>query len=408
MDHKTDSNTQQQRSRKWLNSTVLGIGLASFCSDVGHEMATVAMPALIASLGGSSAVLGLIEGLADGFSSFAKLLSGHFSDRLKKRKWIAVIGYFATASGMASFAIATQTWHVLVGRVGGWLGRGVRTPIRNTLLTEATTAENYGKVFGLERAMDSAGAVAGPLIAALVISHFGIRSVFALTLIPGIAAGFLIATLVRENPHRERAHGPLLSGFRRFPKTYRRFLVGVGIDGMGDFSNTLLILWATQSWTPYVGRVQAAAWAIMFYVGYNVVYTMSCAWVGRLADKYPKSHVLAFGYMLAVIPAIALLTPGASFLKFAVIFGFSGLYMGFEETVEASTAASLLPSEVRGLGFGTLATINGIGDLVSSALVGLLWVISPHLAMSWVIATSLIGAWLVWRSGQEPAEIPTG
>src|ERR1700722_12199142 len=101
---------------KWLNATVFGIGLASLCSDVGHEIATAAMPALLATVGASSAVLGLIEGLADGLSSFAKLLSGLYCDRWRRRKPLAVVGYLVTASGMASFALATQWWHVLLGR----------------------------------------------------------------------------------------------------------------------------------------------------------------------------------------------------------------------------------------------------------------------------------------------------
>ena len=106
----------------WLNSTVLGIGLASLFSDVGHEMATAAMPTFLAMLGATSSQLGLIEGLADGLSTSAKLLSGVYSDRLRRRKPLAVVGYFVTASGTASFALATQWWHVLLGRVFGWLG----------------------------------------------------------------------------------------------------------------------------------------------------------------------------------------------------------------------------------------------------------------------------------------------
>src|SRR3954469_6575360 len=165
-------------NRGWLNSTILGIGLASFCSDVGHEMATTAMPALLATLGASSALLGLIEGLADGLSSFAKLLSGFYSDRLRRRKPLAVVGYFVTASGMASFAFATQWWHVLLGRVGGWLGRGARTPVRNVLLTEATTPETYGRAFGLERAMDSAGAIVGPALTLALVAALGLHRLF--------------------------------------------------------------------------------------------------------------------------------------------------------------------------------------------------------------------------------------
>lgn len=376
----------------WLNRTVLGIGVASFFSDVGHEMATTAMPALLASVGASSAALGLIEGLADGLSSFTKLLSGFYSDRLARRKPLAVVGYFVTASGMASFALASTWWHVLIGRVGGWIGRGARTPVRNVLLTEATTPETYGRAFGLERAMDSAGAVAGPALALLITRALGLRWTFALTLIPGLLAGALIASLVTERPHEARATTDSWMSMRNLPARFKRYLLAVGLAGVGDFSNTLLILWATQAWSPVYGLAKAATLSMLFYVGYNVVYTLSCYLSGSLADFFPKHVVLAGGYSIAVVPAVALLFPGASFLKFAVVFGFSGLYMGVWETVESTTAASLLPAENRGLGFGVLATVNGLGDLISSAVVGALWVLHPAAAMGFVIATSIAGA----------------
>jgi MFS family permease len=388
---------------KWLNSTVLGIGLASLCSDVGHEMATTAMPALLASVGATSAVLGLIEGVADGLSSFAKLYSGLYSDRLRRRKPLAVVGYFVTASGMASFALATQWWHVLLGRVGGWLGRGARTPVRNVLLTEATTPETYGRAFGLERAMDSAGAVIGPLIATAIVAGYGVRAVFVWTLIPGVMAGLLIALLVRERPHEPQPHVRLWGSVGALPTVFREYLVGVGVAGIGDFSNTLLILWATQAWTPELGLAAAAERAMLFYVGYNVVYTGSCYASGLLADRFPKHAVLAIGYSLAVIPAIALVWPGESLAKFAVVFAFSGLYMGVWETLENSTAAELLPENVRGVGFGVLATVNGIGDFVSSCVMGLTWTISPVAAMTLVALTSLVGAGIIfWTSHRSP------
>jgi MFS family permease len=383
---------QQRSSRRWLNATVLGIGLASLCSDVGHEMATAAMPALLATLGASSAILGLIEGLADGFSSFAKLISGHYSDRLRRRKPLAVAGYFVTAAGMAGFALATQWWHVLLGRVFGWLGRGARTPVRNVLMTEATTPETYGRAFGFERAMDSAGAVVGPLLAMGLVATVGLQGIFLLTLVPGIAAALLIAFLVREKEHLGRPHASFWAGFKDLPPEYRKYLVGVGIAGLGDFSNTLLILWATQAFSNIYDLNDAATLAMAYYVGYNVVYTISCYVSGTLADHLSKKWVLAAGYALAVVPAVALVAPGDPLWRFAVVFAFSGLYMGVWETVESTTAAVLLPAHVRGVGFGTLATINGIGDLVSSIAVGALWVVSPWAAMIFVIVTSLTGA----------------
>jgi MFS family permease len=389
-----------ERPKRWLNATVVGIGLASLCSDVGHEMATTAMPILLASVGASSAVLGLIEGLADGIASFAKLISGLYSDRLHRRKPLAVVGYFVTASGMASFALATQWWHVLLGRVGGWLGRGARTPVRNVLLAEAVAPEAYGRAFGFERAMDSVGAVVGPLLATGALAAFGLRPLFALTLIPGVLAALLVAFLVRERHHEPQPHVRLFSSVQSLPAMFKTYLVGVGLAGVGDFSNTLLILWATEAWVAELGLHAAAHRAMLFYVGYNIVYTISCYISGNLADRLPKHWVLAVGYSVAVVPATALMLPGDSLWKFAVVFGFSGLYMGVWETLESATSAEMLPQATRGVGFGVLATVNGLGDFISSASVGALWVIHPAAAMSFVIVTSLAGAAIIAYTGE--------
>jgi MFS family permease len=392
----------------WLNSTVIGIGLASLCSDVGHEMATSAMPMLIASIGASSLALGWIEGLADGAATFAKLFSGLYSDRLEKRKPLAVVGYFVTAAGMASFGIATQWWHVLLGRVGGWLGRGVRTPVRKVLLAEATTPETYGRAYGLERAMDSTGAVIGPVIAllavALLAAHW--KWIFAFTLIPGIAAALAITFLVREKPHAPQPHARLWTSMSNLPAPFKQYLVGVGVAGLGDFSNTLLILWATQAWTPRLGLRHAGELAMLFYIGYNVVFTFSCFISGLCADHFPKRFVLSIGYALAIIPAIALALAGDSFILYGVAFAFSGIYMGVWETVESSTSAEMLPAKNRGIGFGVLGTVNGLGDFASSALIGTLWYFSPVAAMAAVAALSLIGAAIIAATKPAPAPVP--
>jgi MFS family permease len=361
-------------------------------------MATTVLPTLVVAVGGTSAALGIIEGVADGAASAAKLVSGLYSDRLARRKPLAAAGYFLTAGGMASFALATHTWHLLLGRSIGWLGRGARTPVRNVLLTEATTPQTYGRAFGLERSMDSAGAVLGPILALILVAAIGVRHTLALTLLPGVLAALAILLLVRERTHQPRPHQKFWASLRTFPKTYRRFLLGVGVAGLGDFSKTLLILWATQAWTPRLGLAAAARWAMVFYVGYNIVYTVSCSVAGALADRFSKPSVLAAGYLLAAVPALLLMLPSESFAKFAAVFALCGVYMGFWETVEGSAAAEFLPSEVRGLGFGVLATVNGLGDLISSALVGVLWTVSPGAAMTAVMVVCIVGAALVSRS----------
>src|ERR1700691_2159923 len=120
--------------QSWLNRTVLGVGLTSLFSDWSHETATAVLPAFLAAIGAGPAWLGLIEGIADGLPSFVKLAPGHYTDSLKHRKPIAVIGYAVTAFGTASFAFATNAYHVLIGRSLAWLGRGVRSPAKKSLL----------------------------------------------------------------------------------------------------------------------------------------------------------------------------------------------------------------------------------------------------------------------------------
>jgi MFS family permease len=252
--------------------------------------------------------------------------------------------------------------------------------------------------------MDSAGAVVGPALSLALVAAVGMKSMFLLTFVPGLIAAGLIVFLVREKPHVPDLQHGLWHGVGHLPKSYYKYLAGVGIAGLGDFSNTLLILWATQSWTARFGMQRAAAFAMAFYIGYNLVYTASCYLSGNLADRFPKHWVLATGYALAVVPAVALMVPADSFTKFAVVFGFSGLYMGVWETLEHATAATLLPPERRGTGFGLLATVNGIGDFVASTSVGALWVVSPMSAMIIVILLSLGGAAIIAGTGREARE----
>ena len=360
-------------------------------------MATVLMPALLASFGSSSVLLGIIEGLADGTASFAKLFSGFYSDRLERRKPLAFVGYLFTACGMASFGLAHTSWQVLVGRTLGWLGRGVRSPVRKVLLVEATTPSTVGRAMGFERGLDSAGAFMGPLLALFLVHQVGLQRTFFCTFAPGLLAVLAIAVLVRERSHTPAPARSFKLTLGALPRDFRRFVGAVTIAGLGDFSNTLLILWATEALRPTFGLVRAAERAALLYVGYNIVYMLSCFVVGHLADRINKRSLLAVGYAMATLPALGLLWPSASLQKFAFVFAASGLYMGVWETVESAVAATLLPAEVRGTGYGVLDTANGIGDVVSSMLVGVLWAFSPTLAMGWVIATSLLGATLLLR-----------
>ncbi len=367
--------TQGRKSPVWLNRTVLGIGLASLFSDWSHEIATTVMPAFLATMGAAAFWIGLIEGVSDGLSSFAKMASGYYTDKLKRRKPVAVIGYLVTAVGTASFGLATTAWHVLLARTFAWLGRGVRTPVRKALLAGAVTKDTYGRAFGFERMMDTLGAIVGPASALLLLGafHHHYPSLFAVTLIPSLIAVAFITFAVHEKERRPVPHISFGEGLRRLPPSFRKFLIAVGLFGAGDFAHTLLVLLAIQKLTPELGAAKAASIAIALYVLHNVFYAGFAFIAGWFADRFPKHRVLGAGYALAAGMALAIIFLPLTVWTLGAIFVLGGVYVAVEETLEDSFCAELVDEAHHGMAFGTLATVNGIGDFLSSIIVGALW-----------------------------------
>ena len=364
------------QKQSWLNRTVLGVGLTSLFSDWSHETATAILPAFLAFIGAGPAWLGAIEGIADGLSSFTKLTSGYFTDSFKRRKPLALFGYAFTALSTASFAFATHAYHVLFGRAAAWLGRGVRSPAKKALLAADVPPQAYGRAFGFERLMDTIGAIAGPLTALWLLeaTAHSYRKVFLWTLLPGLVAVASFWLLVRERPMAARPQRSFLVGLKTLPVTFRRLLLGVGIFGAGDFSHSLLILYATRMLTPAHGMARAASLAVALYTLHNVFYAGSAYLSGWLSDFVPRRKVvLATGYALAGVTAILLCTATHSLSLLAVIFVVAGLYIGTEEALEDSLAAEIVPKDQHGMAFGTLAAVNAVGDFLSSLLVGFLW-----------------------------------
>jgi MFS family permease len=367
---------EPQKQAGWLNRTVLGVGLTSLFSDWSHETATAVLPAFLAAIGAGPVWLGAIEGVADGLSSFAKLAAGHYTDQLKRRKPLAVFGYAFTAIATASFGIATHAVHVLLGRSAAWLGRGVRSPAKKALLAADVPADAYGRAFGLERLMDTLGAILGPLTALWILRATGqsYRKVFLWTLLPGLIAVACFWLLVRERPVEVKEPKSFLLGLRALPAEFRRFLLAVGIFGAGDFSHTLLILYATKMLAAEYGMARAASMAVVLYTLHNVFYAGSAYVSGWLSDHIPHRRiVLAAGYGLAVVTALLLCTATHSLWLLAGIFVLAGLYIGTEEALEDSVAAEMMPREQHGMAFGTMAAVNAVGDFLSSLLVGALW-----------------------------------
>jgi MFS family permease len=402
------ANGHAPKKFRWFNRTVLGIGLASLFSDWSHEIATAVMPAFLATFGAAAAWLGLIEGVSDGFSSFAKMASGFYTDKLQRRKPIAVIGYLVTALGTASFGLATAAWHVLISRSLAWLGRGVRTPVRKALLAAAVTRETYGRAFGFERMMDTVGAIVGPATALILLGalQHNYHTVFLLTLVPGLCAVGVITFFVREKERKPVSYISFGERLRSLPQPYRKFVVAVGLFGAGDFAHTMLILLATQKLTPTFGAGKAASIAVGFYVLHNIFYAASAPVAGRLADKFKKQFVLAFGYAMAVMMAVCVIVLPANLWMLGLVFLLGGTFNGIVETLEDSFCAELVGEEHHGMAFGILATVNGVGDFLSSIIVGVLWTaFGTSAAFGYSAALFGLGALLVLKTRSDPGRL---
>jgi MFS family permease len=351
-------------------------------------------------LGVAAAWLGIIEGVSDGLSSFAKLGSGFYTDGLPRRKPIAFAGYLVTALATAALGLATTAWHVLIARAAAWLGRGVRTPVRKALLAAAVDHSVYGRAFGFERAMDTVGAIVGPLTALWLLAVFPgkYHIVFAMTLLPGIAAAALIGLVVQEKSRAPVPHVSFGERLGLLPRVYRRLLLAVGIFGAGAFAHTLLILWAAQRLTPMLGAPGAASAAVALYVLHNIFYAAFSFVGGLLADHFPKNLLLASGYGLAALMALGIMFLPANFWLLALVFMLGGVQVAFEETLEDSFCAELVEPAQHGMAFGVLATVNGAGDFLSSVIVGLLWsAFGPTLAFGYSALLFTAGAVLVAR-----------
>jgi MFS family permease len=385
--------------RGWLNRTTLGISLASLLSDVSHELATAVLPAFLVSLGAGPAALGWIEGSADGLSALAKLGGGVAADRVRRRKPLASVGYLVTAVGTAGIGLCTAAWQVLLCRVAAWIGRGSRGAARDVLMAEAAPKEAHGRAFGMERAGDAAGAVVGPLLAMLLLAR-GVepRHLLLVSLLPGLLAFLSISFLVRERAHvPRRDRFSLRAELAGTGRPFRRYLVGILVFGAGDFSRTLLILYATQHLTGTLFSLEGAAAAVALYALHNATSAGAAFPIGALADRVGHRRVIVGGYVLAALTtlAFALAPPTPSWLL--LLFVCSGVSIASEEVAEKSYAATLLPADRRGAGMGLLAATNGVGDMVSSALVGSLWALVADPAWGFGAAAALqaLGALMI-------------
>ena len=361
------------KKKGWLNRNVLSFGLASLFSDMGHEMATAILPIFLSmELHNAAAILGIIEGISDFSSSFIKTFAGWYSDKVGKRKPFIILGYVMTGFFIPIIGFATHWSHVLIARTLGWLGRGIRSPARDALLSDSVDKKTRSRSFGFERMMDTLGAIIGPAFAFFMLPILGVRNIFFLALIPGILAVFAVL-MVREKYKKKNNKMVFWNTLKNMPQNFKRFLLAAAIFGIANFANTFLVLRVMEALKPSMGTLAAGSIATGLYVLLNVGAAIFAYVSGTLGDKMSKRFLVGLGYAIFAAYCIGFVILPPTIASFAVLFLLAGVETGLIDVMERAYAADLLKKDIRGTGFGLLNTVDGAGDFISSVIAGALW-----------------------------------
>jgi MFS family permease len=356
---------------------------------------------ITAGLGAPALAVGIVEGVADGSAAVVKLWSGWYSDRIAWRKRLAVGGYGTTVVGLALLIAVTSWPQVIIARALAWMGRGLRQPIRSAMLAGSVGKDDLGKAFGFHEALDTAGALLGPAIAFILLAAgHGFRTVFGVALIPGVVAVTFFGILTRD-PRRGR--GEPVSLRVPLPGSFWRLIAAVAVFGVGNFATAFFTLRAAQMLQPELSRPAALSAAVGFYLAHNAVGAAVSFPAGWLADRIGKVPVLASAYLtFAAACVVGML--GHGWLGVALLALFVGAQNPVVSSMEGSLASSIVEERRLGTAFGVLNGVNGVGDLVSSVVAGVLWtLVSPAAAFGFGAVLCAVAASALWFRPPRPA-----
>ena len=378
----------------WLTRNVRVLSAVSFLQDTASELLYPLLPIYLTTvLGAPPAVVGAIEGVAEGAASMTKLAVGPLGDRYAKRPLIAT-GYGMAALGKVIVAAAGAWPGVLTGRVVDRLGKGIRGAPRDALLVEGVESGSRGRVFGFHRAMDTLGAVVGPLIglAGYELLDHRIAPLLYVAIIPAVLSVLLIF-LVREKPRTgpRPPWQPLFSGFRELPKRFWRVSAVVVGFGLVNFPDALLLLRLNE-----IGF--GVAEVILAYVTYNLVYALASFPAGALADRLPHSVVFGVGLLFFAVAYVGLGLTTDPVLAWMLI-GVYGIFTACTDGVGKAWVSSLVGPGRQTTAQGVFQGGSGLAILVAGVWAGLLWGADGRLPLliSGVVggcfAAMLIGRW---------------
>ncbi len=345
------------------------LGLVSLLMDMSSEMIHSILPIfLTTTLGASAAMVGLIDGIAEATAAICKVPSGYISDYIGRRKPLILFGYGLAALSKPLFALAAGPIPVLAARFADRVGKGVRGAARDALVADVTPLELRGRAYGLRQALDTVGALVGPLIAlALMLAYANdFRLVFWVAVIPALASVAMVLVGVGDSRSTKAAEAPVKLAELRALDAGFWTVAGIALMfSLARFSEAFLILKAVETGLPI-------AWSPLVLAGMSLVYSAGAYPAGALADRHPAATLLGLG-LVVLIAADLLLGLGHSFAAIAAGIGLWGAHMALTQGLFAKLVANSVPGRLRGSAFGLFNLFSGLAALAASVIAGLLW-----------------------------------
>lgn len=364
-----------------LPRNVFALGLVSFFNDVSSEIIYPLLPLFLKlTLGVSPAVIGIIEGAAESVASILKLFAGYFSDRLGKRKFLVVTGYVLTSFTRPLLAFTGNWYQVLAIRLSDRVGKGIRGAPRDAMIADSVTPETRGIAFGLNRGMDHAGAVIGPLIGFVALWFLAenviaptandYRKVFLFASVPALLAVFVVIFLVRE-PKKEHTHEETKVitkaslSLRGFDSNFKRFLIIIALFTLSNSSDAFLLLRAQEAGIAIT--TIPLLWALL-----HVVKVITSFIGGDLSDRIGRKPLIVSGWLIYGLVYVGFAFVSSAWMAW-VLFLIYGIYFGLVEGTEKALVADLVRPEQRGTAFGLYNLAFSITVFPASLILGVLW-----------------------------------
>jgi MFS family permease len=353
---------------------IYSFGLTSFFNDTATEMAYWVLPAFLVSLGAGPAQLGVIEGIAESVASFAKLFSGYLSDRLERRKPLVVAGYFVANAVKPLLAVAAAWWHILLIRFADRLAKGVRGAPRDVMVAESVGEERLGSAYGLIQSLDSAGAIAGPLIALALLARFGIRHVFLAAAVPGAMSVLVAIFGIQETRRRTSQNWEQAATKKKetttpvataLPAAFFFVLAAVTLFSLGNSSDMFLVMRAQNVGIP-------VSLAPLLGLVFNVTYTLGSWPAGWLSDHFSRRWIASVGYLIFA-GVYFMFGRAPSVMAIWVTMAVYGVYYALTQPVLKALVVETVAQEVRGRALGVYNFVTSVATLAASLVTGQLW-----------------------------------